>query len=69
MKLCHKVRKFLDQDMSLVTVRDQARGTLNLAVIKGNKVAEMKLDPKKAPKTDVIHLHKEIGDIIYNDLL
>ena len=63
------MRKFPGQDTSLVTVRDQARGTLNLVVITGDKVAKMRVGPKKVPKTNVIHLHKEIGDIIYTDFL
>ena len=29
----------------------------------------MLVDPNKVPKTDVIHLHREIGDIIYTDML
>ena len=50
-------------------VRDQAIGMLNLAIISGNKVAKMKVDPKRVPKTDMIHLHRGIGDSIYTDLL
>ena len=38
-------------------------------VIIGNKVARLKVYPKKVPKIDVIHLHREIGDIIYTDFL
>ena len=52
-----------------MTVRDQARGTLNLVVTTRNKVVELQVDPKKVPKIDVIHLHKEIGDNIYPDML
>ena len=52
-----------------MTIRDQARGTLNLDVTTGKKLVELWVDPKKVPKTDVIHLHKEIGHIIYTDLL
>ena len=33
LNLCDKVKKLPDHDTSLVTVRDQARGTLNLAII------------------------------------
>ena len=69
LKLCDKVRKLPGHDTSLMSVRDQSIGTLNLAVIIGNKVAKMRVDPKKVPKTDVIHLHREIGDIISTDFL
>ena len=56
LKLCDEVGKFPSLDTSLVTVRDQARGTLNLPIITGGKVAKLKVDPKKVPKTDVIRL-------------
>ena len=69
LKLCDKVRKFLVQDTSLLIVRDQVKGMLNLAIITGNKAAEMRVDQKKVPKTDVILLYKDIGDIIYTDLI
>ena len=52
-----------------MTDKDQARGTLNLDVTTGNKLVELWVDPKKVPKIDVIHLHKEICDIIYTNLL
>ena len=67
--MCDKVEELPGQGTSLVTVRDQARGMLNLVVISGNKVVKMKVDPNKVPKTDMIHLHIGIGDIIYTDLL
>ena len=69
LKLYDGVRKFPGQDTSMVIVRDQARCTLNLDVTTGNKVAELRVDPKKVPRINVIHLHKVIGDIIYTDLL
>ena len=33
LKLCDRVKKFPSQNTSLATIRDQARGTLNLVVI------------------------------------
>ena len=69
MKLYDEVRKFSGHDVSLVTIRDQAKDTLNLAVTTGNKVAELRMNLKNIPTTDMIHLHRETGDIIYTDLL
>ena len=69
LKLYDEVRKFHGQDTSLVTVKDQARGTLNLAITIGNTVSKLRVNLKKVPKTDGIHLHKEICDIIYTNLL
>ena len=63
------MRKLSNQDVSLVTIRDQTKSTLNFAVTTGNKVAEMRMNLKNIPTTDMIHLHREIGDIIYTDLL
>ena len=61
--------KLSSHDVSLVTVRDQAKDTLNLAVTTGNKVAELRMSLKNIPTTDMIHLHRETCDIIYIDLL
>ena len=41
LKLYDEVRKLLGQDTSLVTVRDQSRGTLNLDVTTGKKLVEL----------------------------
>ena len=68
-KLCDKVEKLPDHNTSLVIAIYQARGTLNLVVISGNTEAKIKVDLKRVPKTDMIHLHRGIGDIIYTDLL
>ena len=51
-----------------MTVRDQAKNPLNLAVTTGNKVVEMRMN-LNIPTTDMIHLHRETGDIIYTHLL
>ena len=69
MKLYAEVRKLSNHDTSLVTVRGHAKNTLNLAVTTRNKVVEMRMNLKNIPATDVIHLHRETGDIIYIDLL
>ena len=45
------------------------KGTLNLVMIIGDKVAELKVDPKGIPKTNMIHLHQGISDFLYTDLL
>ena len=69
MKLYDEVRKFPGRDVSLVTVRDKDKDTLNLAVTTVNKVGELRMNLNNIPTTDMIHLHKENGDIIYTDLL
>ena len=69
LNLCDEEGKLPGLDTSLVTVRDQARGTLNLVVITWNIVDKLRMYSKNIPKTDVIHLHREIGDIIYTYLL
>ena len=52
-----------------MNVRDQAKNTLNLPVTKENIVAEMRMNLKNIPTTNMIHLHRETIDIIYTDLL
>ena len=69
MKLYDEVRKLFGQDVSLVTIRNQAKGTLNLAVTVENKVAKLRMNMKKVRTIDIIHLHKETSDIIYIYLL
>ena len=69
LKFRDEVRKLSSQYVSLVTVRDQDKDTLNLAVIVGNKVAELRMNMKKIPNTDMIHLDREASDIIYTHLL
>ena len=63
------MRKLSSQDVSLVTVRDQYIDTLNVVVTIRNKVAKLRMNLKNIPTTDMIHLHRETGDIIYTDLL
>ena len=50
-------------------MREQAKGTLNLAMITGYKASKLKVDPKRVPKTNMIHLHQGISDILYTDML
>ena len=69
LKLYAEVRKLSNHDTSLVTVRDHAKNTLNLAMTTGNKVSEMGMNLKNIPTTDMINLQKQAGDIIYTDLL
>ena len=69
LELYNEVRKLSSQDVSLVIVRDQDKNTLNLVVTTWNKVVEMRMNLKNIPTTDMIHLQREIGDIIYTDLL
>ena len=59
----------LGQSTSLATVRDPTKGTLNLAVITGDKVAELQVYLKRVPKTDMINLRQGISDFLYADVL
>ena len=38
-------------------------------MITGDKVAELKVDPKRVPKTDIINLHQGIIEYLYTDIL
>ena len=69
LKLYDEVRKFSGQDVSVVNVRDKDKYTLNLAITTENKVVELRMNLKKIPTTDMIHLDRETCDIIYTDLL
>ena len=57
-KLSTKVRKISNQDVSLVSVRDDAQNTLNLELETKNRVAEMKMKLEDIRILDMIHLHK-----------
>ena len=52
-----------------MTVRDPTKGTLNLAVIMGDKVVELEVDLKRVPKIDMINLHQGISEYLYADVL
>ena len=55
--------------MSLVSVRDYVQNTLNLALEIKNIVAEVKMNLDDIPIPDMIHLHKQTGDILFTHLL
>ena len=64
LKLYDGVRKISSKDVSLVTVKDHAQNTLNLAVATKNRVAEIRLNLENIHVPDMIHLHKQIGEVI-----
>ena len=53
----------------MVTVKNDAKNTYNLAVSTKNVITETRLSVKDIPVLDMIHLHKKNGQVIYNDLL
>ena len=53
----------------MVTVKNHAKNTLNLAVSTKNMITEMRLIVKDIPVPNMIHLHKQTGEVIYSDLL
>ena len=69
LKLYVDVRKMSNKDVSLVTVKDHAQNTLNLIVATQNRVEEMRLNLENIHFLDMIHLHKQTGEFIYNDFL
>ena len=56
-------------DVTLKTVRDHAKDTLSFSMTIGNKVSEVNVNLENIPTIDMIHLHRETGDIIYTKLL
>ena len=60
-KLSEEVVILSGHKTSLVIGRDPAKGTLNLAMITSDKVEELKVDPKRVPKADIINLHQGIS--------
>ena len=56
-------------DVCLIIVRDHSEKTFNFSIATKNKVAEMKISLENIPIPDMIHLHKQRGDIIYIDML
>ena len=69
LKLYADVRKSCSKEVSLVSVRDHKKNTLNLSIAYKNKVVEMRINLDDIPVLDMIHLHKKIGDIIHTDFL
>ena len=63
------VRNISNKDISLVTITDHAKNTLNLAVATKNKVAEMRLNLENILVPYMIHLRKKNGDVIYSNML
>ena len=68
-KLYEEVRQLPKLDVALNTVRDHATDTLNLAMMVGNKVSEVKVNIQNIPTTDIIHLNRETSDILNTTLL
>ena len=58
-----------NKEVSLVTVKDHARNTLNLAVATINRIVEMRFNLKYILVPNMIHLHNHIGEFIYSDLM
>ena len=63
------MRKISSKEVSLVTVKDHTKNTLNLAVSTKKMIAEMRLSLKDIPVLDMVHLHKQTGEVIYTDLM
>ena len=62
-----QVRKFTDQQLSLISTRDIERNTLNFAVLSDEKVSKMEFRLDKISVPDKIQLHRKNGDILYSD--
>ena len=60
LKLYEDVRKYCSKEVSMVSVRDHKKNTLNLAIASRNKVAEMKINLDDIPVPNMIHLHKKV---------
>ena len=69
LKLYAYVRNISSKDIYLVTVTDHAKNTLKLPVATKNKIVEMRLNLENIPVPNMIHLHKQTWDVIYNNLL
>ena len=64
-----RVRKLINQKTSLISTRDAERNTLKFVVVRDKKVSEIEVKLDKISVLDKIQLHKQIGDVIYYDLL
>ena len=58
-----------NKEVSLVTVKDHARNTLNLEVSTRNRIIAMILNLEDIWMPNMIHLHKQTGEVIYSDLM
>ena len=67
--LLPRVRSLNNPNTSLISTRDVERNTLKLAMVSDKKVSEMEMRLDKISVPDKIQLHKQMGDIIYSDLL
>ena len=63
------VTSLVKQKTSLISTRDVERNTLKFAMVSDKKVFEMEVRLDKINVPDKIQLHKQMGDIIYLDLL
>ena len=68
-KLYPEVRKISQENVSLLSIRDHERNTLNIAVADKDKVLEVKIILDNINMLDKIDFHKQTSDIMYNDLL
>lgn len=68
-KLYEEVRKISKKSVALVASRNLSHNTLNLALATKNKATELKVNLEDIPDPDIINLHKETSEVIYNKLL
>ena len=68
-KLYEQVKQFPKPDVTLKTRRDHVKDTLRVAMVVGNKVSKVNMSLEKVPTIDMIHFHRETGDILYARLL
>ena len=69
LKLYSEVKKISKQYVTLASIRDYAQNNLNLALENKNRVGETKMNLEDIPISNMIHLHKKIGDILFTNLL
>ena len=69
MNLFPKVRDISGKEISLVTIKDHVKNTLNLVVTTHDRVSEIRLNLQKILVPGKIHLHKQTGEVIYIELL
>ena len=67
--LLPRVRSLNNPKTSLISTRDVERNTFKLAMVSDKKMSEMEVRLDKISVPDKIKLHKQMGDIIYSDLL
>ena len=67
--LLPRVRSLNNPKTSLISTRDVERNTFKLAMVSDKKMSEMEVRLDKISVLDKIQLHKQMGDIIYSNLL